>query len=66
MVALQIISKCLAIQDISIIENNLLTVDYFVGYENEYNYLLQHKKEYGNIPDKATFLSKFPELRRVP
>lgn len=65
MVALQIISKCLAIQDISIIENNLLTVDYFVGYENEYNYLLQHKKEYGNIPDKATFLSKFPELDLV-
>lgn len=62
MVSLQIISKCLATQDISIIENNLLTRDYFVGYEDEYDFLLQHKKEYGNVPDKATFLSKFPDI----
>lgn len=33
MVSLQIISKILATQDLSIIENNLLSVDYFVGYE---------------------------------
>ena len=34
MVALQIISKCLSTQDISIIENNLLTKEYFVGYDD--------------------------------
>ena len=62
MVALQIISKCLSTQDISIIENNILTKEYFVGYENEYQFLIDHKKEYGNVPDKATFLSKFPEV----
>lgn len=65
MVALQIISKCLATQDLSIIENNLLSKDYFVGYEDEYVYLVQHKKDYGNVPDKATFLSKFPEIDLV-
>ena len=59
MVALQILSKILATKDISIIENNLLTEDYFVGYTNEYNFILQHVKEYGSVPDKATFLSKF-------
>lgn len=59
MVALQIISKILATKDLSIIENNLLTEDYFVGYTDEYNYILKHNKEYGSVPDKATFLSKF-------
>ena len=65
MVTLQIISKILATQDLSIVENNLLTADYFVGYEDEYNYLIEHKKVYGNVPDKATFLSKFPDIELV-
>lgn len=65
MVTLQIISKILATQDLSIVENNLLTADYFVGYEDEYNYLMEHKKVYGNVPDKATFLSKFPDIELV-
>jgi len=65
MVSLQIISKILATKDLSIIENNLLTEDYFVGYEQEYNFLLQHKKEYGSVPDTATFLSKFPDITLV-
>ena len=57
MVALQIISKILATHDDSILENNLLTVDYFKGYEDAYNYIQEHKKQYGNIPDTATFLA---------
>ena len=65
MVSLQIISKILATQDLSIIENNLLSVDYFVGYEDEYNYIIDHNKTYGNVPDKATFLSKFPDIELV-
>lgn len=65
MVALQIISKILATKDISILEDNLLTEDYFVGYENEYSFLVNHNKEYGGVPDKATFLSKFPETELV-
>lgn len=59
MVSLQVISKVLATQNNSIIEDNLLTEDYFVGYEEEYNFIQNHIKEYGNVPDKATFLSKF-------
>lgn len=65
MVALQIISKILASKDTSILEDNLLTSDYFVGYEDEYDFILQHQKDYGSVPDKATFLSKFPELDLV-
>lgn len=65
MIQLQILSKVLATGDFSIIENNLLTKEYFVGYEDEYEFLLQHKKDYGNVPDKATFLSRFPEIDLV-
>lgn len=65
MVALQILCKCLAEGNISIIENNELTEDYFVGYENERNFIVDHFKQYGNTPDEATFLAKFPDLNLV-
>lgn len=65
MVALQIISKILATGDLSIVEDNLLTREYFVGYEEEYDFLLQHRKDYGNVPDRVTFLAKFPDIELV-
>lgn len=65
MVALQILSKILATADNSIVEDNLLTEEYFVGYENEYRFIQDHIKEYGNVPDKATFLSKFSDIELV-
>ena len=65
MVQLQILSKILNTKDITILEDNMLTKDYFVGYEEEYEFITQHKKEYGDIPDKATFLAKFPDIDLV-
>lgn len=65
MVQLQIISKILATQNINIISDNLLTRDYFIGYEDEFDYIVKHNEQYGNIPDKATFLSKFPDVDLV-
>lgn len=65
MVALQILSKVLLSKDISIIENNLLTEDYFLEYVDEYNFIMNHYKEYGNVPDKATFLAAFPDVELV-
>ena len=62
MVALQILNKVLSTKDFSIIENNLLTQEYFVGYELEFNFIQDHVKQYGSVPDKETFLSKFPEV----
>ena len=59
MVSLQIISKVLATKDYSIIEDNALTEQYFVGYEEEYNYIKDHVEKYGGVPDKASFLAKF-------
>lgn len=65
MIQLQIISKILASQSDKILEDNLLTKDYFIGYENEYQFIQDHKQKYGNIPDKATFLAKFPDIELV-
>ena len=60
--ALQIISQILQTKDISILESNQLTVDYFPGYEDEYNFIINHYKEYGNVPDRTTFISKFQDF----
>jgi len=64
-VSLQIISKVIATSDNSIIDDNQLTEDYFEGYREEYNFIQDHINEYGNVPDKATFLSKFPSVELV-
>ena len=65
MVSLQILSKVLETKDMSIIDNNFLTVDYFVGYEDEYKFIVEHVKTYGDVPDKATFLARFPDVELV-
>ena len=62
MVALQIISKVIQTSDDSIITDNLLTVDYFKGYEEEFKFIKEHKDLYGVVPDKETFKAKFPNL----
>lgn len=65
MVALQIISKILLTKDCSILEKNNLTKDYFVGYQDEIQFILDHIKQYGAVPDKATFLSHFNKINLV-
>lgn len=65
MVELQIISKVIESGDYSFIENNLLTADYFPKYADEFEFITNHYKKYGNVPDKATFLFHFPEIELV-
>lgn len=65
MVQLQIISKVLSTHNYSIIEDNLLTEEYFVGYENEFRFIKDHVSQYNQVPDTATFLSNFPEIELV-
>lgn len=62
MVSLQILNKVIATQDYSLIQDNNLTVEYFVGYENEYNFIKNHFENYGKVPDKETFLSVFQDF----
>ena len=60
MVALQILSYILQKQDDSILTDNQITPDYFLGYEAEINFITAHKEKYGNVPDNETYLEKFP------
>ena len=64
-VSVQIISKLLETKDHSILSENGLTKDYFVGYEKEIDFINEHFDHYGIVPDKATFFSKFPEFEPV-
>ena len=65
MVQVQIISKILETQDISLLEDNLLTSDYFTENKAEIEFIQSHYDKYNNVPDKVTFLAKFPEFEFV-
>ena len=55
----QLINKILQTKDYNIIKTNSLESNLFVGYEQEFNFIVDHYKLYGNIPDTLTFISKF-------
>lgn len=66
-VELQILSKVIESHDFSIIEDNQITEEHFkdTGYEAEFDFIRNHYKSFGNVPDKATFLSAFPDIELV-
>jgi len=65
MITLQILNKVIQTGDIQLITKNALTEEYFVGYEPEFNFIVDHFNKYGNVPDKATFLDKFNEFNLI-
>ena len=65
MTELQVISRVLNQQSSAIIENNNITDDYFITYPEEYQYIKQHKEQFGNVPDKETFLARFPNFQII-
>lgn len=62
MIQIQALCRILAKQDYSFIEDNLLTVDDFIGYEAEFNFIVEHYEKYNTIPDEATFKDKFEDF----
>ncbi len=65
MVQLQIISKILNNHDFSIVEDNLLTEEYFEEYKDEFAFIKKHYDEYKNTPDVITFKTQFPDVELV-
>ena len=65
MVSLQILSKIIESGNYDIITENTLTRDYFAGYEEAFDFIENHIQKYGNVPDKVTFLTNFPEIDLV-
>lgn len=61
----QIINKLIDTKDFNFIKTNSLDARYFTGYELEFQFIMDHYKKYGNIPDDLTFLSKFQDFERI-
>ena len=62
MIQLQFLNKVLDTADISPITINNLNSDFFSDYKDEFNFIVEHYNKYGNVPDKTTFLNKFPSF----
>ena len=59
----QVINKVLTDKDYSIIGSNFLEEDNFAQYKNEFNFIKDFYHEYSCVPDKETFIAKFPEFK---
>ena len=62
MIQLQFLNALLDSKDSSLLLINNLNEDLFSDYKDEYNFIVNHLTQYGQIPDKVTFLSKFPNF----
>ena len=65
MIRVQILSKVLNEGDLSFIDNYMIGREYFMGYEEEYDFIIDHQQQYGTVPDKATFQAQFPKFEIV-
>lgn len=65
MIQLQFLNKLLDTKNSSLITLNNLTSDYFSNYRKEFNFILNHLREYNSIPDKETFLNVFPDFELI-
>ncbi|MGN1153242.1 MAG: DnaB-like helicase C-terminal domain-containing protein [Candidatus Gastranaerophilaceae bacterium] len=62
MIQLQFLNKLLDTQDPSLILVNNLDESFFSDYKSEYRYIKEHLDKYNTIPDRISFLDKFPEF----
>lgn len=65
MIEVQVLSKVLKEQSLSLLYLNGVDEQYFPVYLEEYNFIVQHDVNYGNVPDEETFLAKFPQFPLV-
>ena len=69
MVGLQILSKVILSKDYSLIEDNLLTKEYFPDYPEVFDFIDTHYRKYNQVPDELTVLNHFkdtmPDLQFV-
>ena len=65
MIQNQCINAILSRKDSTFITENNLTDEFFSDYKDEFNFITNHLKEYGNVPDIETFISKFPTFDLV-
>ena len=62
MIQLQFLNKVLDTQDYSLIKANNFDSSYFSDFSFEFDYIKEHYETYNNVPDKYTFVEKFPSF----
>lgn len=62
MIELQCINNILAENNIETYLEEGINEDFFPTYTKEWNYISDHYKKYGKVPDQATFLATFTEF----
>ena len=62
MIELQCINNILAENNIETYLEEGINEDFFPNYIKEWNYILDHYKKYGKVPDQPTFLATFTEF----
>lgn len=62
MIQLQFLNHLLNTGDTSLITLNNINGDYFSEYKDEFDFIQNHINKYGCIPDKETFVNKFPNF----
>lgn len=65
MIQEQFICHLLETKDFSIIQKNNITSDYFLEYQEEFDFIKNHYEKYKNVPDVETFLSTFDDFDLV-
>ena len=65
MIRVQLLSKVIADNSTELLDNYMIGREYFVGFEDEYDFIYDHKQNYGTVPDAATFNAKFPKIKLV-
>lgn len=62
MISLQLLNRVIQTKNPSLIAENNLTEQHFLGYEKEYLFVQNHIERYGTPPDVETVLANFKEF----
>lgn len=65
MIELQVINKILISKSLDFLINNKITINDFYKHRNELKFILDHFEKYETIPDKTTFIERFPDFEFI-
>jgi replicative DNA helicase len=62
LIELQLLNYILEKKSMAIVQQNGITLDYFVTYASEAEFIYNHYDKYNTVPDKETFLTTFEDF----
>ena len=64
-VQIQALNYIIRSKTLDFVFDNDLTEKHFSDYQEEFNFIVDHYKQYGNVPDEVTFFDKFREMDNI-